>query len=94
MNIEQERQAFIQDRMKRWRASAQCQCAAHVMAAERDAAASFDGLQKLKDFLETPEGKKVKRRMARLVKQIERSQREARRHPLKGIHGSQERSSK
>jgi hypothetical protein len=87
MTSAKEREAFIDDRMKRWRASAQCQCAAHVMEALRDAGDSFDGLEKVKEFFDSTEGKKVKRNMARLVKRLERQQQEARRHPLKGIHG-------
>lgn len=90
-SVKQERDLFIAERMQRWRASAKCQCAAHVMEEMRDARDSFDGLQKFKEFFKTSEGKKVKRNIARLVKRLERQQQEARKHPLKGIHKSQER---
>lgn len=87
--VKRERDLYIAERMQHWRASAQCQCAVHATTAMRDAADSFDGLQKFKEWFNTPDGKKAKLNMARLVKRLERQQQEARKHPLKGIHNSE-----
>lgn len=69
----QTKEEYVQEQMTRWRAYAQCQCAAHVVEAERSYRESWEGQKKLEEWFETPDGKKLKRQMGRLVKKLERS---------------------
>ena len=49
----------IEERMARWRMGARCVCAACTMRAYQDAKASHEGVEKLKAWTETPEGKQA-----------------------------------
>ena len=67
------REEYVRDRMERWRASAQCQCAAHVMEAMRQFGESWDSQKALDDWLETPEGQKWKAEFQEFAKSLQAS---------------------
>lgn len=66
------KEEYIEERMARWRMTAQCQCAAHYISAEREAVASWEGSQALDAFFASPAGIKAKEEFQANMAAIER----------------------
>lgn len=74
---EQTKEQYVEERMERFRMTAQCQCAAHYVEAQRRAMYDWEAMKATEKFFAGPDGMKVKKSFARLVKRLNKQAQKA-----------------